>query len=91
MPSNRTQLKIITDVLKTARDDYQEEGICISAVIGGGKLPHNRLNVPVASLVQHDLLEEIGHEKGKRYKMGLEGWDFCRHILVSKNSQGLSD
>ncbi|MCS4537414.1 MAG: hypothetical protein HYY67_00970 [Thaumarchaeota archaeon] len=78
MPSNRTQLKIITDVLKTARDNHQEEGIGISTLLRGGNLPYNRLKALVANLIQHNLLEEIVHEKGRRYKISLKGYEFLQ-------------
>ena len=78
MPSNRTHLKIITDVLKTARDNHQEEGIGISTLLRGGNLPYNRLKALVANLIKHDLLEEIVHEKGRRYKISLKGYEFLQ-------------
>ena len=78
MPSNRTHLKIITDVLKTARDNHQEEGIGISTLLRGGNLPYNRLKALVANLIQHNLLEEIVHEKGRRYKISLKGYEFLQ-------------
>ena len=78
MPSNRTQLKIITDVLKTARDNQQEEGIGISTLLRGGNLPYSRLKTLVANLIQHNLLEEMVHGKGKRYKISLKGYEFLQ-------------
>ena len=78
MPSNRTQLKIIADVLKTVRDKHQNEGIGINTLLRGGNMPYIRLKVLIANLIQHDLLEEIVHEKGKRYKISLKGYEFLQ-------------
>jgi len=41
-------------------------------------MPYIRLKVLIANLIQHDLLEEIVHEKGKRYKISLKGYEFLQ-------------
>jgi len=65
VPSNRTQQKIIADVLKVAMDNGHEEGIGINIFLRGGNMPYVRLKSLVVNLIQNDLLEEIVHDKGK--------------------------
>ncbi|MBM3897166.1 MAG: transcriptional regulator [Thaumarchaeota archaeon] len=78
MPSYRTQLRIIADVLKTARDKHQAEGISINVLLRGGNMPYVRLKALIANLIQHNLLEEMVHEKGKRYRISLKGYEFLQ-------------
>ena len=78
VPSNRTQLKIIADVLKVAMDTSYEEGIGISILLRGGNMPYVRLKALIANLIQYDLLEEIIHDKGRRYKISAKGYEFLQ-------------
>lgn len=76
MPSNRTQLKIVADVLKTARDNSREEGVGVSIILRGANMPYVRLKALIAGLLESNLLEEIVHEKGKRYRISPKGYEF---------------
>jgi len=59
-------------------DNSQKEGIGISILLRGGNVPYVRLKSLVVDLIQYDLLEEIVHDKGKRYKISVKGYEFLQ-------------
>lgn len=79
MPSYRTQVRIIADVLRTAKD-YSEDngGVGITTLLRKANLSYGRLLKIVSSLVQSGLMEEVIVEKSYKYKISSKGVEFLQ-------------
>ncbi len=77
MAQYRTQVKIIADVLCTARDMNTEgNGVGITMLLRKGNLSYSRMSKLVSELVGSGLLEEMRAEKVARYKISPKGIQF---------------
>ena len=76
MPSYRTQVRIIADVLKTANDNGQD-GVGITVLLRRANLSYSRLIKIVTTLLQSGLMEEIQLENSSsRYRISSKGVEF---------------
>ena len=77
MAQYRTQVKIIADVLSTARDMNTEgNGVGITTLLRKGNLSYSRMSKLLSELVGSGLLEEMRAEKIARYKISPKGIEF---------------
>ena len=77
MAQYRTQVKIIADVLCTARDMNTEgNGVGITMLLRKGNLSYSRMSKLIFELVGSGLLEEMRAEKVARYKISPKGIQF---------------
>ncbi len=77
MPQYRTQVKIIADVLSTAKDMNTEgTGVGITMLLRRGNLSYSRMTKLLFELVGSGLLEEMKAEKVPRYRISPKGIRF---------------
>jgi predicted transcriptional regulator len=77
MVQYRTQVRIIADVLSTARDMNTEgEGVGITMLLRRGNLSYTRMSKLISELVGSGLLEELAAEKASRYRISPKGLQF---------------
>ncbi len=77
MAQYRTQVKIIADVLSTARDMNTEgNGVGITMLLRKGNLSYSRMSKLIFELVGSGLLEELAAEKAARYRISSKGLQF---------------
>jgi len=73
----RTQVKIIADVLSTAKDMNTEgRGVGITTLLRRGNLSYTRMTKLLLELVGSGLLEEMKAEKVLRYRISPKGIQF---------------
>ncbi len=77
MGSYRTQVRIIADVLRTAKD-YSDDGVGITVLLRKANLSYSRLVKIVSTLVTSGLMEEVVMEKTSRYKISNKGVEFLQ-------------
>lgn len=91
MPSYRTQVRIIADVLRTAKDNGSD-GVGVTLLLRKANLSYGRLLKIVSTLVASGLMEEVMIEKTSRYKISNKGVEFLQayvHFEEFANSFGL--
>jgi predicted transcriptional regulator len=91
MASYRTQVRIIADVLRTAKDKGND-GVGITLLLRKANLSYARLLKIVSTLVASGLMEEVMIEKTLRYKISDKGVEFLQayaHFEEFANSFGL--
>jgi predicted transcriptional regulator len=78
MAQYRTQVKIIADVLSTARDMNTEgNGVGITMLLRRGNLSYSRMSKLISELVGSGLLEELAAaEKASKYRISSKGLEF---------------
>ena len=77
MAQYRTAVKIIADVLCTARDMNTEgNGVGITTLLRKGNLSYSRMTKLLSELVGSGLLEEMKAERVSRYKISPKGIEF---------------
>ncbi len=77
MAQYRTQVKIIADVLSTAKDMNTEgTGVGITMLLRRGNLSYSRMTKLLSELVGSGLLEEMKAEKVARYRISPKGIRF---------------
>ncbi len=77
MAQYRTQVRIIADVLSTARDMNTEgSGVGITTLLRKGNLPYNRLSKLLSALVSSGLLLELQKDKISKYTISQKGIEF---------------
>lgn len=75
----RTQVRIIADVLSTARDyGNGEEGVGVTLLLRKANLSYARLLRILHDLVSSGLMEEIPYERGSRYRINERGLKFLQ-------------
>jgi predicted transcriptional regulator len=73
----RTSVRIIADILVTARDYADgQEGVGITLILHRANLSYNRLVRILQDLVHSGLLEELQMERGNRYRISTRGLEF---------------
>ena len=75
----RTHVRIIADILNTARD-YSDNGtgVSITVLIRRANVSYGRITKIVSRLVDGGLLEEIPEDKANRYKISERGMEFLK-------------
>ena len=77
MAQYRTQVKIIADVLSTARDMNTEgEGVGITTLLRKGNLSYTRMTKLLSELVGAGLLLQTNSEKISKYAISQRGIEF---------------
>jgi predicted transcriptional regulator len=75
----RTHMKIIGDILTTARDDLpDEQGASITYLIRKANISHSRISKILGILVSQGLLEQTNSNGTFRYKISSVGRDFLQ-------------
>ena len=77
MAQYRTQVRIIADVLSTARDlNTEGAGVGVTARLRRGNLSYTRMAKLLSELVGSGLLLELNVEKISKYKISEKGMQF---------------
>jgi predicted transcriptional regulator len=77
MAQYRTQVKIIADVLITARDLNSEgEGVGVTALLRKANMSYGRISKLLSELVGSGLLEELSVDKASKYVITTKGRQF---------------
>ncbi len=77
MAQYRTQVRIIADVLSTARDMNTEgNGVGITMLLRRGNLSYTRMTKLISELVGSGLLEELAAENVAKYRISPKGLQF---------------
>ena len=79
MAEYRTHMKIIGDILSTARDDAQDEdGATVTYLIRKANVSHSRISRILGTLVSQGLLEQVESHGSKKYKISQDGREFLQ-------------
>ena len=79
MAEYRTHMKIIGDILVTARDDLQDEdGATITYLIRKANISHSRISRILKTLVSQGLLEQTSVVGSNKYKISDSGREFLQ-------------
>lgn len=77
MAQYRTQVKIIADVLSTAKDMNTEgTGVGVTALLRKGNISYTRMSKLLSELVGSGLLVELNGEKISKYMISERGIQF---------------
>lgn len=77
MSQYRTQVRIIADVLSTARDMNTEGiGVGVTTLLRRGNMSYTRMSKLLSELVGSGLLVELNGEKISKYKISEKGLQF---------------
>lgn len=77
MAQYRTQVRIIADVLSTARDHNTEgNGVGVTTLLRKGNLSYTRMSKLLSELVGSGLLVELNKEKISKYMISEKGIQF---------------
>jgi predicted transcriptional regulator len=77
MAQYRTQVRIIADVLSSARDlNTEGEGVGVTALLRKGNLSYTRMSKLLSELVGSGLLLELNAEKISKYMISDKGIQF---------------
>jgi predicted transcriptional regulator len=77
MAQYRTQVKIIADLLSTARESNTEgNGVGITTLLRKGNVPYSRVTKMISELVQAGLLIELNSDMASKYKISDKGVQF---------------
>lgn len=79
MAQYRTQVRIIADVLCTARDMNTEgSGVGITMLLRKGNMSYSRMSKLLSELVGSGLLVELNSEKVSKYRISDKGIQFLQ-------------
>ena len=77
MAQYRTQVRIIADVLSTARDlNTEGSGVGVTALLRRGNMSYTRMTKLLSELVGSGLLLELNGEKISKYMISAKGIQF---------------
>ena len=77
MAEYRTHMKIIGDILYTARDDLQDEnGATVTYLIRKANVSHSRISGILRTLVSQGLLEQVESHGSSKYRISQSGREF---------------
>jgi len=77
MAQYRTQVRIIADVLSTARDlNTEGSGVGVTALLRKGNMSYTRMTKLLSELVGSGLLLELSGEKISKYMISEKGMQF---------------
>ncbi len=83
MAQYRTQVRIIADVLVTARDQNTEgTGVGVTTLLRKGNMSYGRLTKLLSELVGSGLLVELDGEKISKYMISEKGIQFLTHYYA---------
>ena len=89
MAGNRTQIKIVGEILDTTMQEIDEqEGATVTHIIKSANISHGRLSRILSNLVSQGLLEQVNSERSCRYKISQSGREF---LLAYKTFREFSD
>ncbi|MFQ5920650.1 MAG: winged helix-turn-helix domain-containing protein [Nitrososphaerales archaeon] len=75
----RTHVRIVADILNTARDCSDESGgVGITVLIRRANVSYGRLRKILGMLVEGGLLQEISEERASRYRISEKGMEFLK-------------
>jgi len=73
----RTHMKIVGEILTTARDDApDEDGASVTYLIRKANISHVRISKILGTLVSQGLLEQIDSKSACKYKISQSGREF---------------
>jgi len=73
----RTHMKIVGEILTTARDDAPDEnGASVTYLIRKANISHVRISKILGTLVSQGLLEQVDSKSACRYKISQSGREF---------------
>jgi predicted transcriptional regulator len=79
MAQYRTQVRIIADVLSTARDHNTEgTGVGVTTLLRKGNMSYTRMSKLLSELVGSGLLLELNGEKISKYMISEKGIEFLK-------------
>ena len=79
MPVYRTHMRIIGDILLTARDELQDEdGATVTLLIRKANISHSRISKILKTLVSQGLLEQVNTQGSNKYKISQPGREFLQ-------------
>jgi predicted transcriptional regulator len=77
MAQYRTQVRIIADVLSTARDlNTEGSGVGVTTLLRKGNMSYTRMSKLLSELVGSGLLLELNNEKVSKYMISDKGIQF---------------
>ncbi|MDE1854181.1 MAG: transcriptional regulator [Thaumarchaeota archaeon] len=77
MAQYRTQVRIIADVLSTARDlNTEGQGVGVTALLRKGNMSYTRMSKMLSELVGSGLLVELNGDKISKYMISQKGIQF---------------
>ena len=77
MAGNRTQIKIVGEILDTTMQEIDEhEGATVTHIIKNANISHGRLSGILSNLVSQGLLEQVNSKRSCRYKISPSGREF---------------
>jgi len=77
MAQYRTQVRIIADVLSTARDlNTEGSGVGVTTLLRKGNMSYTRMSKLLSELVGSGLLLELNNEKVSKYMISEKGIQF---------------
>jgi predicted transcriptional regulator len=86
MAQYRTQVRIIADVLTTARDSNLEgEGVGVTTLLRKGNMSYTRMSKLLSDLVGSGLLLELNKEKISKYIISERGRAFLTAYYSFEN------
>ncbi len=74
----RTHVRIIADILNTARDCSDGSGVGITIMIRRANISYGRIRKLVGELVDIGLLQEVPEDRASRYKISERGMEYLR-------------
>lgn len=79
MAEYRTHIRIIGDILYTARDEQQDaDGTSVTYLIRRANVSHSRISGMLRTLVSHGLLEQVKSSGASRYRISQSGREFLQ-------------
>ena len=77
MAGNRTQIKIVGEILDTTMQEIDEqEGATVTHIIKNANISHGRLSRILNNLVSQGLLEQVSTKRSYRFKISPSGKEF---------------
>ena len=77
MAGNRTQIKIVGEILDTTMQEIdKQEGATITHIIKNANISHGRLSRILSNLVSKGLLEQVNTKRSCSYKINPKGREF---------------
>lgn len=79
MAAYRTRVRIVCDVLETAREDMQDgNGTSVTYMLRRANLSHPRMTGILGALVSQGLLEQATYRGSCRYRISQSGREFLQ-------------
>ena len=86
MTQYRTQVQIVADVLRTAKEMNTEgNGVGITTLLRRGNMSYSRLNALLSRLLLSGLLLELNRDKVTKYQISEKGLRFLAEYHTFEN------